>query len=199
MAGNLTPTTELEAVNLMLGAIDAAPVNSLSGDNDLDVVQALAILRQVNREVQSIGWHFNTDRRYPLARNLAGNIVVPANILSIDTSSDYQDRDLSQRAGKMWDKANLSFTFTEDLTFDVTWFFEFTDIPETARNYIALRAARRFQNRRLGSDSLGNFTEKDEMEAYMIFKSAEGIEADYSILDGDPTARMVVNRERHLW
>ena len=51
----------------------------------------------------------------------------------------------------------------------VTWFLAYEELPESARRYIAVRAARLFQTSVLGSDQLYVFTEKHEEEAYLIF------------------------------
>ena len=52
-------TTELEAVNSMLATIGEAPVNSITGTLPLDASLAKNTLNEINREVQSAGWHFN--------------------------------------------------------------------------------------------------------------------------------------------
>ena len=58
-----TLTTQLEAVNTMLGHIGEAPVNSISNTAELPVsaANAVTILDEISREVQSEGWHFNTE------------------------------------------------------------------------------------------------------------------------------------------
>lgn len=66
---NLTATTELEAVNTMLGAIGETllPANTdLATVTAPDVVLALDILRQTTREVQSVGWRFNREFGYEI-------------------------------------------------------------------------------------------------------------------------------------
>ena len=60
MATITTRTTQLEAVNTMLSTIGEAPVNSLTGSLPVDASMAVNILNEVNREVQSAGWKFNT-------------------------------------------------------------------------------------------------------------------------------------------
>ncbi len=63
---NLTPTTELEAVNAMLAAIGEAPISALEGATQADVQIALALLRMTTREVQSWGWRWNLDFGYEI-------------------------------------------------------------------------------------------------------------------------------------
>ena len=63
----LAKTTKLEAINTMLSNVGEAPVNSLTGSLTNDVQLAQNILDEISREVQSAGWHFNTDKEVPLA------------------------------------------------------------------------------------------------------------------------------------
>lgn len=61
----IRPTTELEAINIMLGSIGESPLPSdadLSdlADADLNVEAAVGILRETTREVLTAGWRFNT-------------------------------------------------------------------------------------------------------------------------------------------
>ena len=61
MTTQITPTTELQAVNTMLSAIGEAPVNSISGTNNVDVSVAKNILDETSLSIQSEGWNFNTE------------------------------------------------------------------------------------------------------------------------------------------
>lgn len=62
---NIAPTTELEALNTVLGGIGESPVDSLESTQP-DVLSCLRILRETSREVQSGNWRFNTQFRYRL-------------------------------------------------------------------------------------------------------------------------------------
>ena len=55
-----TRTTELEAINTILSTIGESPLNTLSGSLPVDGTMAKNVLNEINREVQSMGWHFNT-------------------------------------------------------------------------------------------------------------------------------------------
>jgi hypothetical protein len=64
----LTNTTKLDAVNTILLSIGEAPVNTLgSGLQEAEIAEV--VLDNINREVQSIGWTFNTDLRLTLSPN----------------------------------------------------------------------------------------------------------------------------------
>jgi hypothetical protein len=67
---DLTGTTELEAVNAMLGAIGEAPLptgTDLSASPHPDVQTAIGVLTATTREVLSTGWRFNTEFGYELS------------------------------------------------------------------------------------------------------------------------------------
>ena len=64
-----TVTSKLEAINVMLTAIGESPVNTITSSTTTDVSIAIQILDNVSREVQSVGWHFNTDTNYKLTKN----------------------------------------------------------------------------------------------------------------------------------
>lgn len=192
----LSLTTELGAINTMLDAIGASPVSSLE-EPSIDVAKARAVLDQVNREVQLQGWHFNTDTEYTLPRTTSGEYLLPPNVLRIDTSAVNGWVDVTWRGGKLWDRERHTYTFSADRTlkFDIIWLLPFNDLPEVARNYIAMRAARRFQERMVGSELLSKFDERDEAQALMFLKEAEGENADYNILNGSWGVARVLNRD----
>jgi hypothetical protein len=76
-------TTELDAVNVILGGVGQAPVTTLSGTLTGDTSRALATLRQVTSELQVKGWSFNTDLDFTLKRDVSNNIPLPAATVSL--------------------------------------------------------------------------------------------------------------------
>ena len=64
MTTQITPTSELQAVNIMLSSIGEAPVNSITGTTTVDVSTAKNILDETSMSIQSQGWHFNTHENY---------------------------------------------------------------------------------------------------------------------------------------
>lgn len=191
----LNLTTELEAVNTMLIGIKEAPVSSLDTASTDDVVIARQMLRELSREVQSDGWDFNSETEYPLTRNSDGTITVPANVLSLDISQSMAARyDITVRGRKVYDKTNHTFTFADDLKVDVVWLLDFEEIPETARRYIALAAAERFQKRMLGSANVDRGLKEDLAMAQAVFMGDEGRRSDDNILDGNWGVAATLNR-----
>lgn len=186
-----TVTTKLEATNVMLTAIGESPVNTITSSTTTDVSIAIQILDNVSREVQSVGWHFNTDTNYLLAKNTSNQIVLPTNCLRVDNSHKDADLDLVERGRKLWDRENHTYTITKDIRVNITWFLEFTELPETARRYITIRAARIFQDRMLASETLHAFHQVDELSALSALKEHEGDTRDHSIFDNYSTYRVI--------
>lgn len=183
MADYLTPTTELEAVNECLRVIGESPLNSLdAGALAPDADTALRTLKGTSREVQAYGWHFNSERDYPLVRDVSGNITVPTNALRVDPSGDSADVDAVTRGSRMYDRKNHTYVFTQNLKVDIVLLLPFSELPEAARSYITIRAARKFQAGAVGSQTLAGFTDADEVQARALMLDAEGDTADYNIL-----------------
>jgi len=152
MATLLTPTTELEAVNECLANIGQSPVSSISGDIGVDAALALQLVRSVSRELQVRGWYWNTDYDYPLTPNGDKEILLPANTFSVDPTGDDRDKDYVQRGRKLYDRKNRTYLFDDPVDVEIVIGLEFDELPEAARRYIALRAARIFQNRVEGAN-----------------------------------------------
>ena len=185
-----SPTSKLEAVNVMMTAIGETPVNTITSATTTDVSIAVTILDNVSREVQSVGWHFNSDQDYKLLPNSSSQVELPTNCLRIDTSGTSQASDYVERSRKLWDRKNHTFTITDaEVYVDIVWFLEFTEIPEAARRYITIRAARIFQDRMLASDLLHKFHQTDELQALSVLKEAEGDTRDHSIFNNYDVAR----------
>ena len=132
--------TKLNAVNIVLSNIGMAPVTTIDNDNPM-VSMASNIIDEVSLSVQSEGWVFNTERDYPFTPDpTTKEIEIPNNVLALDT--DYsQTEDVIIRSGKLYDKRSHSYKFDKDQELNVVWGFDFDDIPEAFKSYIAMRYA----------------------------------------------------------
>jgi len=183
----MTATTELEAVNIMLAAIGEAPINSLTGTVPVDVRLAQNTLTEVNKEVQSEGWSFNTEINVELTKDGSGQIALASNVLRADPNvHDHPDVDAIQIGQKLYDRKKHTYEFDDDLKSTVVYFRSFSDIPEPAKRYINIKAARIFVDRLVGDEGLRSFTQQDEIKARSILMETDLSNADHNILRGDP-------------
>lgn len=183
MTTSTTPTSELDAVNLMLSVIGESPLSNLSGITMVYAVLAKQVLSEISRAVQTRGWHFNLEKDYPLLPNaLTGEIPVPGNCLRVDSVYPDQDTDAVHRGARLYDRRNHTYIFSKGVKVDMVVALPFEELPESARYYIAVRAAREFQARTVGSDALYSFTAQNEKDARVSFMKSEGATADHNML-----------------
>jgi len=188
-------TSKLDAVNTMLSAIGEAPVSSLSSGL-IEAEVAETILNTVDREVQSMGWHFNTDLNKSFAQTPAGEILLPADILRADATLKANSPNLVQRGLKMYDRTNHTFIVGTDVALDVVVQLNFDDLPEVAKRYVVLRATRVFQDRVVGSDTLHGFQKEDENMALMELKDFDKAADDHNIFDNYDTFSIIDRQGR---
>jgi hypothetical protein len=153
----------------------------------VDAEQAETILNSVNREVQSMGWSFNTDLKRQFVPDTNKQIQIPSNILRIDMAQDKTDKlELVQRGTKLYNRATSSFFMDDDITqvlMNAVVLLDFEDLPEAARRYITIRAARIFQDRVVSSNDLHIYQERDELMALVELKDSDNQVLDTTIFD----------------
>ncbi len=181
-------TTELACINIMLAAIGEAPINSLVGLLPVDAVTAQSTLTEVNKSVQSEGWSFNTETDVTFTRDGSNQINLPTNILRIDANiHQHPTIDPIQRGLKLYDRQNNKYEFDEDLICTVVYLRDFDEIPEPARHYINIQAARKFVDRLVSDQALRSYTQQDEARARAILMETDLANGDHNILRGDPS------------
>ena len=194
MATQITPTTELQAVNIMLSIIGEAPVNTLEGNTTVDVSIAKNLLDETSMSVQSYGWNFNTHYKYAVTVDDDSKIPLPSNCVQADASSDFRSYNYVIRNGHLYDLDNHKDTFTSAPTLDVVLVQQFEHLPEYARRYITAKAGRRFAARLIGDSELVKLASSDEQESYLAFQQADSRSADVNILEGNTNIYSIINR-----
>ena len=181
-------TTELECINIMLAAIGEAPINSLVGTLPVDARIAQSTLTEVNKSVQSEGWSFNTETDVTLTRDGSNHVNLPADILRVDANiHQHPTIDPIQRGLKLYDRQNNKYEFDEDLICTVVYFRDFNEIPEPARYYMNIKAARIFVDRLVSDQGLRTYTQEDEVRARAILMETDLANGDHNMLRGDPS------------
>lgn len=182
-----TRTSELEAVNVCLALMGQSPVNSLVAPYGVDVANARNLITEVSKDVQADGWKFNQLRKVTLQRDGNNKIPVASNVVSVDADTD-AGVDVIFRNGFLYDLKNNTDEFDHDVVCEVKYYFAFDELPETARRYIMISAARKFQVRYLGSENQEAFTQMDETRARVVFVRDQAESADLNILNSPDQA-----------
>ncbi len=191
----MTPTSKLEAINTLLATIGESPVNALNSGL-VEANSAEQTLDNVSRDFQSHGWSFNTELTFKLSPNAANELTLPANCLHVDTIHTRMSSvsDLVQRGMRMYDRVKNTYAIGLALEVDMVVLLEFEDMPETARRFVAIKAARVLQDRVLGSDTLHSFNAQDEATAWNAVMQNESDVQDLNIFDNYET-----NNIAHLY
>ena len=180
----IIPTTELDAVNAILTNLGEPPVNSLTGEIPLDASQALAALNEVSREVQKRGWYFNTEDHI-VAPDVSGYLNLPLNCLQAKTIDEDKCTPVVQRNTRLYNMTPFKhgFVFDKSLKCQLVLGLSYTDLPQTAKSYVFLRAARVFQVRQLGDQMNSQDDTTDEKMALVELHAEQLRMAPYSLRD----------------
>ena len=176
-------STELDAVNQILSSVGQAPVTTLDLQNP-EVAIILTTLREVNKQVQSEGWLFNQERHFVLKPDPASEeILYPTNALQIDTNVNQHrdDYDVVRRGNKLYDRLNHTYKFKKDLEADITWFYEFGDVPPPIQNYITARAARMSAIKIVGEQQLAGLLQDQELMTRAAAVEYDCNQAEYTM------------------
>lgn len=190
----LSGTTQLEAVNTLLHTIGESPVNSLTGTLPIDATLANNTINEISREVQSAGWHFNSFYDYTLSLDGDSKIPLADNIMRVDLDINkypVSTYDVIKRGSFLFNKKGNTYVFDKALDAKVIVLLAFNELPENARRYITIRAARIFQDRTLGATVLHKFGQVDEMNALALLKQEETDTADTNIFNSYDTFNII--------
>lgn len=190
--------SELDAVNMMLANAGESPVATLEETQNVNAVQARQVLYNASRDVQLEGWAFNTeyDVKLEVTKPTPGIIPVPKNAVMVFMSPyynkpiEYANHNIVQRGNKLYDLKNHTDKFTDDIHVGIVYFLPFDELPERARYYITIKAARRFRQAITGGDDgMGSLSQADEMRARnnMTREDANTVKAGF------------LTPQRHTW
>ena len=184
MTTQLNTDTELSAVNSILGSIGQSPITAINLTNLQDPEVALVhnILMEVTKDVQNEGWHFNQEEHYLKSPDSNGHFLIPNNYLRFDVHDGLYDRsrDVVKRDGKLYDKVEHTDVFTSDLYFDITYLFDFEDIPSAIQRYIIARASVRAATQIVSNPDLVQLLQLEEAKTLASAKEYDCEQGDHT-------------------
>ena len=194
-------TQELPAVNEILASVGQAPVTTLDQTNP-DVAIAYDTLLTVSREVQAEGWSFNTEYDYP-ETTTNKQYTIPNNMLQVDLAEGTissrvatGNRDVVRKDGKLYDKYNHTHDITTedsgDIKLDVTWWYDWVDLPIPIQDYIVSRAAVIVSSRIVGDGGQYQMLQQKEAYTRAMALEYETKQGDYSFF-GHPRGQKNYN------
>ena len=176
----ITPATELDAVNEIIGAIGESPVNTLENVMNVDVLSAQRILGNINRQQQSRGWSFNIQENYVLNPDeLSYKIRWSDDFLYLKGANNEK---YCKSGDFLKDLTNNTTTFMSPISVTVILLVPFEEMPEAMRQFITAKAALTFQTRYLGDAALAQELKQDVVEAWQHLQEYEIDTNDYNLL-----------------
>ena len=147
--------TELSSVNSILASIGQSPITTLNFENP-EVSFIYNLLMECSTDVQNEGWVFNREECYPLPILSNGEIPLANNMLRLDISEGqvYRTTDVVRREGRLYNKLTHSYKFDGPIKADITWLFEYEDLPSVFKRYITAKAATRAATQMVGNPQL---------------------------------------------
>ena len=191
MAIQISTDTELSAVNSILGSIGQAPITSLTHNPpdpdplaNPEISFVKNILDEVNKDVQSTGWAFNTETKVLKSPDSSGHFVIPSNAIMYDISDGQIDRrtDVVKRDGKLFDKVNQTDVFTSDYYIDSIVLLPFTDVPPPIQRYIIARASMKAATQLVSNADLVKLLRVEEQQARANAMNYETEQGDNSFM-----------------
>ena len=182
-SGAIWAKSELSMINDSLLSIGEAPfvegtlVETLPLGTDGETAKRL--IRSTMIEVQTRGWFFNVDYNFGIYPDTNGFIVLPPNTLAVDFGSTEFRHKYTLRNNKIYDYVNHTYYIPKPLAADITWLIDYASLPPEAYEYISLRAARKFQQKVIGSVETDTFTTRDEQDALVNLQRRQLQSQDY--------------------
>tara|TARA_R100000808_G_scaffold6975_5_gene20489 strand:+ start:7796 stop:8386 length:591 start_codon:yes stop_codon:yes gene_type:complete len=174
-------TTRLEAINTMLRNIGERQVATLVDSTRGDVAAAVSELNAISRAVQGEGWHWNYEKQ-ELSPGTDKKISVPSNALyaGVVGQAGYRD-EVVLRGDYFYNKTDNTYLFTDDIEVEMVLQVSFEELPEEARQYIMIRAARVLAQNRVGDQTIIQFSAADEQMARVQLETREMESGDYHV------------------
>ena len=188
-----TPTTidtdtELSAVNSILGAIGQSPITTLNYTNP-EIAFIYNIFTEVNKDVQNEGWVFNIENHVTISPNTSDkHIPIAANILRYDLCDGqiYRAQDVVRRTKNnkayLYDRVNHTYEFDNDVDLDITYLFQYEDLPTAFKRYIVSRASVRAATQLVNNPQLVQLLQQQEAMSRAACMEYECNQGDHSYL-----------------
>jgi len=189
MTTPIATDTELSAVNSILGSIGQSPITQLKDtttgaliSTNPEISFIFNLLVETTKDVLNEGWHFNSEEHIKISPDVNKHISIPTNMLRYDIHDGQITRNLDvvKREGKLYDKVNHTFEFTNDVEIDATYLYDFEDIPSAFQRYIIAKASTRAATQLVGDANLAKLLQNQEAITRAIVMEYDTQQGDHS-------------------
>lgn len=166
---------ELAGVNRVLVSAQMQPVATLTAPDRM-TAKAQTILADTSAREQDRGYDFNSNYDVTLTLS-SGNFNVPTTpwtVLRLDVRPDQSSKDIVVRDGKLYDKTNNTFTFTEaTIDVDIVYLITWDNLPLVFQEYAVACACVRFAVEVSVDPEIARQLRANEARAWVELKKAD--------------------------
>lgn len=197
-------TAKLNAINACLAGIGLATISDENND-DIDAASADSAVDRLSRETQERGWYFNKEYNWFLVPDAnTGQIPVPANALSIITSGQSRDYELTIRSGKLYDMWNHTFDMRDAAIVNINdvlhvevafiTLVDFEDLPPVAQTAISYQARRQFAQDAEVDEKRWKFQVQDERNALILLQKEDAKSRKHNSIRDNATMQTFLSK-----
>ncbi len=186
-SGNIVFTTAPTNQSKVLLTKKVETYNTLANP---EVAFVLQLLKEINIEVQSEGWVYNTESHVDFSP-VNNKIPIPSNVLRLDIHNDFHVRttNVVKRGAFLYDKIKHSDQFTEKVSCDVVYLWPFEDLPQPFKRYIVQKASVRAATQLVSNPTLVQLLQQQEAYTRAICMEYESNQGDHNYMGmGDGTS-----------
>ena len=194
---NLVETFENEspvnnAINQVLRYLNIPPASQIAGSDIAYTAKSLLI--EIEKLVQTEGWHFNTEQNRILTIDSNQEILLsqlPYPVLSVDADKylDYK-HNIVVRGTKLWDVKKSTSLFSSSIRASVILQVPWDSIPKQFQRYIIIRTAKELAVI-LKKLDIANALNLEETRARGEAVQYDSENADYSMFDSYDVSRVL--------
>lgn len=184
--------SELEAVNKILAVAGDSPVQTLE-DDYIQAILARQILTRTSRKIQGTGWWFNEDENVILIPDIDGFVTLGNNVISAIVNNDAGT--VIQRGERLYDRQERTYVFTENINADLVIALEWSELPQSAREFIADSACVQYNNDFFGAQEVKQILETNRSASYLNLKQEDTEARDINML-GNTRSHNIAFRNR---
>lgn len=168
---------------MVLQALGDPPPKNTDTEGVQVVREAMTVLNDTSKQIQAQKWACNTVLQKTYSPDSNGHITIADNVLEVRPVYDgygihlrnsNNQQMVTVRDGKLYDLANNTDVFDEDITLEVVMQLDLSDLPPMLKDYIVKDSALRFERYKVNNQARGRALAIQAADARMNANREDG-------------------------
>lgn len=177
----MTRTTKIDAINEILSLVGINTVASLDDPVRQDVIAAEETLNQTLKHIATQNNYYNRYEEVEYTPDVNGYIYVPNDVYDAELIDP--TRQAVIKGDRIFNITDKTFVWTKKEKFEVTYYLDFTDLPEVVMRYVIYASARTLYLKLFGPSAHLQVLAAESKLAYDVWQRWE-----YDSMDGNMLA-----------